>query len=236
MRSARWQVSSLKQIQISIQIIVLFSFIGPALFAQSWWLAAERGQLSELSRLYRPALLNAKNREGLTALHLAIDARDLPSIRFLWERGAADLSDPDGNHSLLRLHCESRTACHDIVRFLITRGARLDHQNRQGQTALMAQVDTGDAGFVRLLLAAGADHTLKDKQGFDAVAYALHSDKEATLLALLAGGACVQGKHLRMSGPGLRPYLLRYLDNCRTGNSMQKVVPLLLACREISPP
>ncbi|MBE7437131.1 MAG: ankyrin repeat domain-containing protein [Spirochaetales bacterium] len=189
--------------------------------------------MQELVRLYRPALLNAKNKEGLTALHLALDARDLACVRFLWERGAIDLSDPDGNHSLLRLHCESRPDCHDIVRFLIARSARLDHRNKQGQTALMAQVDTGDTGFVRLLLAAGADPSLKDNQGFDAIAYALHSDKEGTLVALLAGGACVSGKHLRMSGHRLRPYLLRYLDNCRTGSSMQKVAPLSLSTSEI---
>ncbi len=59
--------------------------------------------------------------------------------------------------------------------WLLRAGARLDYQNRRGNSALMyaqtrAQL-TGDLAMVRMLIAAGADKTLRDQHGLSAIDY-----------------------------------------------------------------
>lgn len=52
-----------------------------------------------------------------------------------------------------------------VMTLLIERGARVDDQDNRGRTALMIAAELGHAGAVDLLLAHGADKSLKDKQG-----------------------------------------------------------------------
>ena len=53
----------------------------------------------------------------------------------------------------------------DVMTLFIDRGARLDDQDNRGRTALMIAAELDHAAAVDLLLARGADKTLKDKQG-----------------------------------------------------------------------
>ena len=53
----------------------------------------------------------------------------------------------------------------DVMTLFIERGARLDDQDNRGRTALMIAAELNHAAAVDLLLAHGADKTLKDKQG-----------------------------------------------------------------------
>jgi ankyrin repeat protein len=53
----------------------------------------------------------------------------------------------------------------DVMTLFIDRGARLDDQDNRGRTALMIAAELNHAAAVDLLLARGADKTLKDKQG-----------------------------------------------------------------------
>ncbi len=57
----------------------------------------------------------------------------------------------------------------EVIRLLIDRGAEINLANKQGGTALMAAANKGHVNATRLLLAEGADHTLKahDKTAFD---------------------------------------------------------------------
>lgn len=63
----------------------------------------------------------------------------------------------------------------EAAEWLCRNGARLDHQNRRGTTALMyAQTKaqtTGDLTMVRMLCDAGADRNLRDQHGFAAIDY-----------------------------------------------------------------
>ena len=52
-----------------------------------------------------------------------------------------------------------------VMTLFIERGARLDDQDNRGRTALMIAAELGHASAVDLLLAHGADKSLKDKQG-----------------------------------------------------------------------
>ncbi len=53
----------------------------------------------------------------------------------------------------------------DVMTLFIDRGARLDDQDNRGRTALMIAAELNHAAAVDLLLARGADKSLKDKQG-----------------------------------------------------------------------
>jgi uncharacterized protein len=53
----------------------------------------------------------------------------------------------------------------DVMTLLIERGAHLDDQDNRGRSALMIAAELGHPAAVDLLLAHGADKSLKDKQG-----------------------------------------------------------------------
>ena len=53
----------------------------------------------------------------------------------------------------------------DVMTLFIDHGARLDDQDNRGRTALMIAAELNHAAAVDLLLARGADKSLKDKQG-----------------------------------------------------------------------
>lgn len=73
----------------------------------------------------------------------------------------------------------------DVVSYLISRGAKLDLQDRQGETALMWAITTGDTNTVRLLLASGATVEVKNTSGVGALGYAEGSEYRETLVDLL---------------------------------------------------
>jgi ankyrin repeat protein len=58
------------------------------------------------------------------------------------------------------------------VRVLLTHGAQVDARNANKKTPLMQAAKRGDVESIELLLAAGADRSLKDRRGKSAVIYA----------------------------------------------------------------
>jgi ankyrin repeat protein len=56
-----------------------------------------------------------------------------------------------------------------VVQLLLDAGARIDDRDARGRTALMIAAEGGHAGIANLLLARGADSSLKDKDGKRAV-------------------------------------------------------------------
>jgi uncharacterized protein len=53
----------------------------------------------------------------------------------------------------------------EVVRYLVDAGARVDDRDARGRTALMIAAEGGHAEIVALLLARGADQSLKDQAG-----------------------------------------------------------------------
>jgi ankyrin repeat protein len=53
----------------------------------------------------------------------------------------------------------------EVMTLLIDRGARLNERDNRGRTALMIAAELDHAAAVDVLLAHGADKSLKDKQG-----------------------------------------------------------------------
>jgi uncharacterized protein len=53
----------------------------------------------------------------------------------------------------------------EVVSFLLDAGAHVDDRDDRGRTALMIAAEGGHAGIANVLLARGADPSLKDKAG-----------------------------------------------------------------------
>ena len=53
----------------------------------------------------------------------------------------------------------------DVVSYLLDAGAHIDDQDNRGRTALMIAAEGGHAGIANMLLARGADASLKDNAG-----------------------------------------------------------------------
>lgn len=88
-------------------------------------------------------------------------------IKLLLEKGAdITLANKDGNNSLMRACCRSHG--HYIienVQLLLSKEIGINCQNNNGFTALMFAAQCGNFDIIKLLLAKGADATLKNKNG-----------------------------------------------------------------------
>jgi ankyrin repeat protein/truncated hemoglobin YjbI len=108
-----------------------------------------------------------RGREGLTALHYAVRAGNVPLVELLLERGARpDAPDWDGLTPLLHLaKTRSKADPVPVLELLAGRGADLDARDGQQATLLMHFARQGKAGPVRWLLAHGADRNARNRAG-----------------------------------------------------------------------
>jgi ankyrin repeat protein len=79
----------------------------------------------------------------------------------------------------------------DGVKRELTKGAKYNLRNSQGQTALHLATEKDENSIVELLLEAGPDINAKDKKGHTAVQLALLGGKYEILRSLLRRGAAV---------------------------------------------
>jgi len=82
----------------------------------------------------------------------------------------------------------------EIIRELLKTDIRVNHVNRMGWTALLEAILLGDGGVrhtevVRMLVAAGADVTLADKEGNTPLAHAKHKNFTEIIKILEKAGA-----------------------------------------------
>lgn len=97
--------------------------------------------------------INAKNKDGVTALLLAAQNGHLEVVNVLLEAKAdPNIADADGDTALL-LAVESGAA--EVVQALLKAGASLQHKNTQGKTALMIANDNGLPTVIKILQDAG---------------------------------------------------------------------------------
>lgn len=120
--------------------------------------------------------MNALEDQAYDVLTIAAVADDPALVALALELGnRADLitSPYDGTALIAAAHLGH----HEVVRLLVDGGAPLDHVNNLGWTALMEAVVLGDGGpahvtTVGVLLEAGADSTIADRDGVTPLAHA----------------------------------------------------------------
>ena len=108
--------------------------------------------------------------KGHTALHIAVQRRDLAWIDYLLGLNAnSNIADKQG---VTPLTMAAQMGFVEAVSLLSSRGARVDVANNAGETPLMAAVHRRDMALLRVLLRAGADPDRKDNSGRSARDYA----------------------------------------------------------------
>jgi ankyrin repeat protein len=129
------------------------------------------------------------NREGRTALQVAIDARHAEIVRLLLQYGAnLRVVDPEFGTTALSMAVGEP----EIMEALLAAGAEVDGTNANGSTALLMAVLTKEVADVELLLRYGADPNRRDKNGTTPLMHALlipESADAAIVRTLLRGGA-----------------------------------------------
>jgi ankyrin repeat protein len=132
-----------------------------------------------------PAVINARDGEGNTALTISIARRDPDFTGFLLNKGA----DPDmgtertGDTPLI---IAARVGFDQAVEWLLSMGAKVDATNKMGETALITAVQQRNPLIVRRLLEAGADPDKTDTaQGFSARDYATRDGRARDILQMI---------------------------------------------------
>lgn len=124
------------------------------------------------------------NRSGITPLAMAARFGHDTEVAALLAGGAnPDLAIADRWKSTPLMEA-ARDGQVEIGRRLLRAGARIDHPDIDGGTALHWAVRAGETDFARMLLDAGADPTIRDRAGMTALDLA-RSINHADLIALL---------------------------------------------------
>lgn len=163
---------------------------------------------------------NSVDPQGQSALYVALREPSLKVVEALWQAPGLKLDEPNGvGETPLMMAClrghldwirrllDRGAALHrpgwspvhyaasapespDALELLLRRGAPVDPRSPQGQTPLMMAARWGDQRSADVLLAAGADPTLRDARELDAADHAERAGRDrlaARLRALAAG-------------------------------------------------
>ena len=154
------------------------------------------GDLKTVRALVRQAAdVNAAQPDGMTALHWAVERRDLAMMNVLLEAGAKhDLTNRTGAKPLYLAAMNGDAAA--IARLLDAGEDANAVLTAEGETVLMLTSHTGNPEAVKLLLDRGADPNTQQVRGQTALMWAAaegHADVVKLLLARGADPALVVG-------------------------------------------
>ena len=168
------------------------------------WYAARDGDDAEARRLLaggRP--INARLKNGETALHRAVEEGHAEMVHLLLEAGAEteNIRVPDDDQddwlkgatplaaaATLGLHVE-------VVRPLVAAGANLEAANECDETALHHAAEKGNAEVAKLLVQAGARVEAKRRDGTTALMLAARNGHPTVVKILLEAGADIMAKN-----------------------------------------
>jgi cytohesin len=187
------------------------------------YLALQRADLDQIERhILHGADLNAEDPDGRRPLHVAAAAGKLVVAQMLLKHGA-DIDAPDARgHSplyvallagrtqvadmlikrgasfrpdeLLREAAMSGVSDRDVVDFLVSRGADINHRGPDGRTPLIIAIERDDRLMTKLLVSRGADVNRTDSAGRRPLA-AAHSVGNANIIRLLRQNGAVDGEN-----------------------------------------
>ena len=134
---------------------------------------------------------------GLTPLHYAVVANDVPGMQRLIEMGYR--RDTRDIHGSTLLHAAALVGSVDALSFLLAQGADPNVRSRAGGTPLMDAASQNRPQLVWLLISAGASAALRTDAGFSALHYALQCKNPEVIGVLLDAGAPIDAKAKALS-------------------------------------
>ncbi|XP_077746960.1 ankyrin repeat domain-containing protein 26-like [Canis aureus] len=169
--------------------------------------AAYEGNIS----IARKLLLNkgdieAKNKDGLTPLLLAINEKKEKMVAFLVEKANINAVDY-AKRTALHLACA--IGREDMVKLLVDRHCQLNLCDGEDRTALVKAIQCQEEACVTILLEHGADPKVKDNKGNTALHYAAHEGIVSIAEKLLLQNANIEAKNT----DGLTPVLVALNEN-----------------------
>lgn len=162
--------------------------------------SASRGNHERIEKLLAldfKADVNARNRNGDTALLIAARSGMLETVKILIRHGAnPDIRNRSGDTALLSAIKISSTSgeylsrVNEIASLLIEKGTALSYGDTYGRTYLMLAAENGKPSVIQCLLSRpGIEIDSRDRQGLTALMYAVRSRRYAAAKALVAAGA-----------------------------------------------
>ena len=185
-----------RRVPILVMLATLFGFLvvaapSHAQFSDTWefFNALEDRDYNEMrSRLFKGANINAKHRDGRTAVIMAADDQDIELLDFLLENGAnIDSRDDERSESALMRRAAVGDAI--FVEILLERGADVDAVDRGGKTALLRAAASRSHRAVKALIDAGANIDHLDYTGRSALDYAREVRARRAERILIEAGA-----------------------------------------------
>lgn len=159
--------------------------------------AAKRGHVPlALLLLKNNVNINLRNNTGSTALSKAIEYHHPKIVQVLLDHGAdVNLQDNKGTTALHWAVYTARKTSNNaeaLITLLISKGARIDHQDYNMMTPLYLAMARLNVPLVRLLLSHGADLLLQTNRGYDGIRRAvMNNDKEMVEMFLEQQGVDV---------------------------------------------
>jgi len=127
--------------------------------------AAKNGDIGRVSELLdHDADINTRDKNGDTALILALWEEQIDVVRLLIERGAdTNIRGSDHDYTALMIAIQYKNI--DIIRLLLDRGANPNISSVYGDTPLIYASFGGRTDIVRLLLRYGANPNIQNRYG-----------------------------------------------------------------------
>ena len=137
--------------------------------------------------LDKGANINNKNKNGFSALALAVDVNNVKAIKLLLERGAN--VNTTNNWEETPLMTASGLGQKDIVQLLIDKGANVNMKSDIGVTALLLATNENQFEIVKLLLEKGADTNIANRSGYTPLKVAMEDGNTKMINLLKSYGA-----------------------------------------------
>jgi len=121
-------------------------------------LSAMRGNVEKIKQLLDEvdtrSKINAQNKDGFTALHLAVQNGHLGAVEALLGHGAENTQNKKGNYPL---HFAAKSGHLEIAKLLVQKGAEVKTSNKRGNTPLHLASQKDHIELVLLFLQNGAE-------------------------------------------------------------------------------
>jgi len=177
----------------------------------------ETGTLREVENAIKAgADVNAKNKDGWTALMYAAGNNSNPEVISTLRKNGADANARDQEEQTALMHAAGNNSNSEVISTLLKAGVEVNAKNKYGATALMHAADNnGNSEVILTLLEMGADPELEielDGKKFKALDFAQDNDALKNTDALQALEAATKANRLSDND---------FLELCKTGTLQQ---------------